>query len=198
MVYCKRQAGNVPGQNGPRLMMQMPEGRFNVQNGGVELQKVSERHLQIGRLKATGQFTNREIAEILGVTAQMVGYTLKQPEVVELMRRLGEVANVQTLDMMQKIRSHGPDALDEVVNIMNNDFAKDEVRLRAAKDLLDRGGFAFNMLPEGQQGAITKEDLRDVKDRAKAMAKRSGMLAEAVVIEESQDGGPHDSNSGDT
>lgn len=96
-------------------------------------------HKQIIALSAAG-CKNREIAEMLDVGEAWVSKILRHPEAQALRNEMvAEYVTALHGDARELIASHTKEAILTVVGLMRS--SKDNIRLMAAKDVLDRGGF---------------------------------------------------------
>lgn len=150
-------------------------------NGYYDLQKLRSTHREIIRLDATGQFSGKEIAEHLGVTPQMVYYTLNSEMGREMRSALQHEADLSTLDVMHQIRSMAPVAAEQLENMLVRDDTSDTVRTRIAQDILDRAGYgATHKVDVTHQKRATTEIIAEAKKRAQ----ENGYLQEAKIVDE--------------
>lgn len=99
----------------------------------IELKRESPRHRRICVLKAAG-LNNKEIAELVGVTAATVGYTVTQPHGVQvILEEMGRQGNV-ALKVIQQATQEAAETLIEVMRVSQNL----ETKRKAANDILDR------------------------------------------------------------
>lgn len=105
-----------------------------------EVETLRPIHKQIIALSAAGA-KNREIADMLDVAEAWVSQILRHPEAQALRNEM--VADFVTQlhgDARELISAHTKEAILTVVGLMRSS-PKDNIRLLAAKDILDRGGF---------------------------------------------------------
>ena len=114
-----------------------------IQNMGLkawEPKRLSQRHKQCCALKATG-LRQKEIAEMTGYSESRVSVILNDPRSVALINQISSkiVENVVE-ETGEFIKGHTLEAAQIVVELMRS-AESEPVRLSAAKDNLDRGGF---------------------------------------------------------
>lgn len=192
----------------------MPDQDFDIPNSGgqseegqYELQKMREIHHEIVRQRvADPTATQKEIAERLGVSKQMVGYTLNSEIVQKKLAVLRGAAEQDALDLQAEMRSMAPILLQKLFNIATQGESETDQRL-AASDILDR-------LPETSkrkthhhkdEGEVDEEELNEIK----RLAKENGVIEdaeyeditetdEALEEDRAEPGrGPDDADSGD-
>jgi hypothetical protein len=116
--------------------LNIPSGESN--EGYYELQKMREIHREIVRQRiAFPAISQKRIAEKLGITAQMVGYTLNSPIVKQHLAALRGFADQDALNMQARLRALGPEMVNILADIASNGDNETNRRL-AASDLLDR------------------------------------------------------------
>lgn len=104
--------------------------------------KVKERHKMVVMLHVTG-WKNNEIAAAMGYTQGRVSIILssKRPELQAVRAEAAQRVLDNTVDLQAKFALYAPDALDRMVEIMNQTEDVANARL-AAKDVLDRAGYS--------------------------------------------------------
>jgi predicted transcriptional regulator len=84
-------------------------------------------------------YSNKEIADELGYTTQRVVQILKDPRAEKKTQKaLSKLAD-NTTDVIERFRLYSNEALTTHVDIMR-DSPKDDLRLKAAQNILDRAG----------------------------------------------------------
>lgn len=167
----------------------MADQEFNIPNGSggdgegglYELQKMREIHHEIVRQRiADPTKTQKEIAETLGITAQMVSYTLNSEVVQRKLSVLRGAADEDALRLQAEMRSMAPMLIQKMFNIAMKGSSETDQRL-AASDLLDR-------VPETSKrkthrtedgGQVDEEELNEIKQ----LARESGIIEDAEYEE---------------
>lgn len=157
---------------------------------GYELQKLRENHHLILRLYATGRFTQKQIAELLGVTEVMVNYTVNSGLGQQKLAVMRGEADGSAIELMKELFNLAPVAVEELESIMTDRSVKASVRARVALGLLDRAGYNPT-----QKIAIAKhvddEVLEAAKRKALEQGIASGQIVDATIIEEDGNRGVH-------
>lgn len=171
---------------------------FDVPNGSggeeglYELKKMREIHHEIVRQRfADPSKTQKEIAETLGVSPQMVSYTLNSEIVQRKLDVLRGAADQEALDLQKELRSIAPLMIQKLFNIAMEGASETDQRL-AASDLLDRVPETSKRTTHRSEddGKVDDEELEEIK----ALARESGVVqdAEYEEIKESNEGTEQD------
>lgn len=149
-----------------------------------------DRHHEILRLNAIG-LSHQGIATMLGITPQTVSNTVRsnisQPIIDEF--RLNRDGSA--VDVKRTIEKLAPEAVSKVRDIMRSADLK--TSLAAAKDLLDRGGFAAPTKVDIRKMSmhVTAEDIERLKQRqiekgviVKANSKPPPERVEAEIVQQ--------------
>lgn len=84
-----------------------------------------------------------DIAQIVKTTADRVNQVLNSPAAQATFEKIYKnIINNNSESIQGRIASYASDAVDTVSNLMSNDEIRDDVRLKAAQDILDRSGTA--------------------------------------------------------
>lgn len=154
---------------------------FDIQNprggddeGYYQLQKMREVHHEIVRKRMEDPAkTQKQIAKELGISAQMVGYTLNSPIVRQKIAVMRGAADAHSYEVQEEIRSLAPLAVRTLAQIMLDNGAKNSDRRKAADSLLDRN-------PEASpKSEVThkKEQLdSDTLDEIKQLGREAGVV----------------------
>jgi hypothetical protein len=149
-----------------------------------EIQYLQERHHQILRLSVLG-FSLDYIAETVGMSKVMVSTVVNSAIAQDLIRVMRGTLDKNTIDVGLAIRELAPKAVKVLEEAMESESEK--IRLTAAMDLLDRGGFpAQKNISIQHSHQVTANDLMEIKRRAEA----AGLIAssreaiEGEVVEE--------------
>lgn len=143
------------------------------------LQQTWDIHHEIMRLSLVGM-KHRDIAAYLGITAQMVSYTLNSPLVRDKMANMAAARDIEAVDVAKEIRDLAPKALRVLEDVLDSDSCREADKIRAATDILDRAGHAAirTVRTENVHAHFTKEELEDIKQRARDM----GLLADSQPV----------------
>lgn len=158
---------------------------------GYELKKLRSRHHQIIRLKASGKFKNKEIAEIVNVTPQTVSNTLNSELAQRKMAQLQDDIDDQFMDLMAELRKLAEVGVEEIRDALLNETVSKEERLDLAQDLLDRTGYGKTSNLNINKRQVTDKDIEEIREEAKKEAEESGKLEEAnIIVDEEEDSSP--------
>ena len=130
--------------------------------------------------------TDVEIADSLGVTAQMVRYTRESPIVKEKIAVLRGMAEAETIDIAREIRNLTPVALAVLEEFLLDPNHDKKERRNIAQDLLNRDARSRSGTTVGVS-YLTGDDIKEIKMRAKEEATRNGQMVDATY-EEMSDG----------
>ena len=86
-------------------------------------------------LYCTGQYTNKKIAELIGVSSNTITAWLMQPEVMEIIEEIQKREFGIIESSLKAIRNRAVNTMTELM-----DSPMDGVRYQASKDILDRTG----------------------------------------------------------
>lgn len=128
-------------------------------------------HHEIARRIVIGQ-KNVEIAEALGVSAQMVSNVRNSPVVQEHISIMRGARDADTVDLAREIKEIAPEALTLLKDIIKGDDqgqgAPLGLRARTAENMLARVGHGVPKVvkSENVHAFLTTEDIEDIKRRA--------------------------------
>jgi len=124
-----------------------------------------DRHQEISRLLVLG-LENKEIAERLGIHPQTVSLVRNSPIIKANTEELQSRANDKAVDLSVELAKDAIEARRIIVELMKDENEKSEVRLSAAKDIMDRThGKAVTRI-DSKTLNLTAEDLEGMKQRA--------------------------------
>lgn len=155
----------------------------NRDTGYYELKKMKQIHHEIAMLALLGK-SQREIAQALDVTAQMVGYTLDSRIVQDKLDVLRKERDDDYTDIQKRIRELQPLALDEIEHLLINPNTDAKEKRLIAQDLLDRGGNQAVDVTADASDIMSTKDINEIKQRAKKGGFMVEDVEEAEVIEE--------------
>lgn len=146
-----------------------------------QIQQLWDLHHEILRRLIIGQ-KSVDIARDLGVTSAVISY-VKNSEVgkrqLSLMR---SAADLNAVDVAVRVKELAVTA----VKVMEEGMDPDQpmaLRLKAATDVLDRAGFGAPKIlrTENVHAVLTRDDIEEIKQKARSMAGELVILAEAEV-----------------
>lgn len=157
------------------------------QNGeqGYDLQKLKGIHHRIIRLHLEG-LSNKDIAQALGCTPQMVSYTINTDLAQEKIAVLNGEMDLAQLNAQRQARELAPVAVEVLQEIMLDRNNKATDRRLAANSVLDRGGLPKSRNVSVQQSHLSSGDIDDIKKIAKEQAREQGLVRDEgeVGVEE--------------
>lgn len=150
------------------------------------LQKMNQLHHEIVRRIVVGQ-KDIDIANALDITQATVQYVKRSPIVKQKIDIMMGARDASTVELQKQINALAPLALHEMSKIMIDDGAPHGVRANIGKDILDRAGFKPANVNINKDEGYTKEQLEEIKQRAKG----AGILFEVEEAEytEEESGG---------
>jgi hypothetical protein len=147
-----------------------------------EVKEIWYQHQEIIRLMVLG-YGNIEIADMTGYTPQTVSNIRNSPIVRERVEELQEGADERTLDIMDRVRQFEPIALKHLELIIQGkvEGVSASLRARTCENYLSRGGHGTVQKIASVSGTLSREDIEDLKQRAKDAAREQGSLVEGVA-----------------
>lgn len=145
-----------------------------------QIQQMSQRHHEIVRLALLGR-DNLSIAAELDITPVCVSYTLNSRIVQDKLALLRAQKDAVSVDVASAIRDLAPRCVQILDDIMQDEKVNPGVRVGAAKDLLDRAGYAAPKVikTENLNATLTSADIEAIKQRAIANGMQSGVIIDA-------------------
>lgn len=165
------------------------EDKIGPKDGGYgqELKRLRARHHYMIRLKATGQYSNKEIANIVGVTPGTVSNVLNSELARQKLKYLQEQADAQVIDLFKQLQELAPLAVNQLAEVLQDPGAKYKDKIKAAKEILDRAGHGKTQNVNMRHETVDDNDIKEIKAEAKRRAKADGHLKNAKVLEDSSD-----------
>ena len=147
------------------------DGRRSPTRKAYEISHMTERHHEIARRLLLGQ-GNKEIASAMGITPQMVSIVRNSGCVREKLTTMSGARDLDSVDLAKEIRELAPKALQVMEEIMDDTSAPKHVRLAAARDMLDRAGFApvKKLDVNSSHVVLSATDIEAMKKRAYSIA----------------------------
>lgn len=137
------------------------EGKSN----RYQIQTIQFNHREILRLRALGM-TNKEIAARLGLSQQSISIVANSDLGNTKLKQLSDARDVEVMEVRKQIRELAPLAIETLRAAMEGEDVPHHVRVAAAKDSLDRGGFAAPKQVQVTHGHFTPEDIEGMLNRA--------------------------------
>jgi hypothetical protein len=183
-----------------------PDQRFKPDRKTFEVQQLWEVHHEIIRRLLLGQ-KGSHIARDLGVTPAMISYVRNSSVVKEKLEIMKGARDADTLDLAKRIRENAPTALKLLEDVIEGEVdtpsgEKMEVplgmRVKEAGTMLSRAGYGpiTNLKGQFAHGHFTKEDIDEIKGRARKDGIKSGSVIDATFSEVKGD--EESSSNGDT
>lgn len=123
--------------------------------------ELSPTHLQMLTLRAAG-LRSGQIAELVGYSPSRTSTILNDPRSKAMIERMaGDLLRSNLAEARELIQSYAKEAVETVAALMR-EAESEPVRLGAAKDLLDRGGFKPKEVIQSDQVNIGDEDARRI------------------------------------
>lgn len=145
------------------------------------LKELKSQHRQIIRLKTQG-IAPTEIATRTGMKVTSVYAILRDPLAKGFMMALEDKADEVTVDVRRRLAGMQTLALDNIENILTDADVPSSVGLAAAKDVLDRNGHKPSEKVTHLHGHFTTEDLKELRERKRALERRMSAHEEAIDV----------------
>lgn len=151
--------------------------RRNLSGRKYQPKQLNEKHHEILRLAMLG-YSNVDIAERLSCTPATVSIVRNSGLGKQHASLLRAEADYSALETAKRIRELAPDAIEAIQQIMMNDEMPANVRLSAAKDILDRAGYGAPKQVNVSSTTLnlTGDDLEGLKAVALQRAQANGMV----------------------
>ena len=167
-------------------------GRLPTGNRQYQIERMWDAHHEIVRLLLIGM-KQVDIARTLGVSEVMVSYTANSAIVRRQLDQMRAARDADAIDISKRIKALLPKAVEVLEQTMEEGVIP-QLRLAAAKDVLDRGGHpavrGLDVKTTGQS-YLTRDEIEDIKQRAKSIGLTvvptesivdvSGSMQESVV-----------------
>ena len=143
-------------------------GRAPTGNRKYQIQNIWDTHREIARLAVTGM-KHKEIADVLGVTPATVSNTLNSSSMREKLDSQRAARDASCEDVAARIKELSKIAVEIMNEMMFAD--KDDVKLRAAKDILDRAGYTpvQTIRTENMHAYFTADEIAEIKQRGREL-----------------------------
>lgn len=152
-----------------RTLRHPPRVRRSTTDRRYTYQDLTERHQEILRRLVIGQEPHAIAAE-MGLSRETVSKIRNSPMSQSEIARLQNLRDAQVVgEVSEHIRESLYDAVEVLKSVMNDSGQPAAARVRAAADLLDRGGYgAVRQLRTTitREDHLTEKDLDEIKSRA--------------------------------
>jgi predicted DNA-binding protein (UPF0251 family) len=146
---------------------------FEVKERSYTVSKLWSRSKEILRLVASGLYTQREVAEIVGVTPQTVNNLVNCALGKETLEMLDGAADAEAVDLIGKIKALAPIALALQQEMMLEEGTPKRLKNDIANKVLDRAGYVpvTKNMNLNLNGKLTRDDVMHLKERANELRK---------------------------
>ena len=150
-----------------------------------EIQNIWDTHRNIMRLLVMGMH-NVDVARECNVTPQTVSNVLNSTICRRQMDLMRAAADCDAVAVASRIQEIAPLALQTLEELMYE--GNDNVKLKVATDLLDRAGHAAvkTVRTENTSLHLTRDDILDIKNRAKSIGLCREEPIDVEVVNEEQ------------
>ena len=152
-----------------RLERCMQMGRLPTGNRKYQIEEMWDSHHEIVRLLLVGM-KHVDIAATLGVSEAMVSYTANSAVVRRQLDVMRAVRDGEAIDISKRIKGLLPRAVEVLEQTMEEGVLP-QLRLAAAKDVLDRGGHPAVKGVDVRTGPafLTRDEISEIKERARSI-----------------------------
>lgn len=152
-----------------------------------QVSKVWDLHHQIIQRIFLGQ-KNTVIAKELGCTEVQVS-NVRNSEIVQAqLAEMRAKSYENTIDIRKQINELAPKAVEVLETLLENSSTPANVKLNAARDVLDRGGHAAPQQVTHLHGHFSADDLEAIKQRAARLAENDSSIIDVTPTPETSDG----------
>lgn len=163
-------------------MQTIPRDRRRAQAGRkYQPKELNAKHHEILRLALLG-YSNVQIAERLNCTPATVSTVRNSGLGRQQASLLKAEADHSAIETAKRMRELAPNAIETINQIMANEELPAAVRLNAAKDVLDRAGFAApkQVQVNSTSLTLTGDDLEGLKAVALQRAQMNGLVIDVT------------------
>jgi len=138
------------------------------QQRSYSISKLWGKSKEIVRLYASGVYTQKEIAEIVGVSTQTVNNILNSALGKQSLAILEGAADAETIDLVARYKALAPIALQLQTEIMMGEDTTKALKNAIADKIQDRAGYVpvNRNLNMNVNAGLSKEDIAEIKNRA--------------------------------
>lgn len=144
-------------------------GRLPTGNRQYQIERMWDSHHEIVRLLLIGM-KQVDIARTLGVSEVMVSYTANSAIVRRQLDQMRAARDADAIDISKRIKALLPKAVEVLEQTMEEGVIP-QLRLAAAKDVLDRGGHPAVKGVDVRTGPtfLTRDEISEIKERARSI-----------------------------
>jgi hypothetical protein len=152
------------------------DGR-KVEERVYEVKEIWYQHHEIIRLIVLG-YGNVEISNLTGYTPQTISNIRNSPIVRERISELQGELDSRTLNIVERVREFEPIALAHLELIIQGkvEGVSPALRAKTCENYLSRGGHGTVQKIASVSGTLTREDIEDLKRKAKEAALQQGAM----------------------
>ena len=126
----------------------------------------------------------KDISHSLGVTTAVVHYVNNSHIGKRELGLIQGARNGSAIEISNQIQELAPEALDTLERLMKDDEeSPDTLRAKIAMDVLDRAGHGAVKKQVSLHQNLSKEDINNIKQRAKDIGEDIGLVVDAEIIE---------------
>lgn len=142
--------------------------------------ELSASHREVIRLEMLGAKIN-EISDQMGISRHAIRYILASPLAMQMRQELQERRDDKVVDVTAKLAEMCPKALEVIEDTIQGEFddVPNSFRVRTALEVLDRCGYGKIVRTQNTNlnTSLTAEDIISLRERARAAAAATGVLA---------------------
>jgi hypothetical protein len=142
-------------------------------NKNYDVKRLWGQQKEILRLVASGLYTNKVVAEMLGITPQTVSNIINSELGKQTLAMLEGAADSDTVDLMVRIRALSPIALGLQEEMLLEEGTPQRLKNDIANKVLDRAGYApvTKSMNLNLNAGLNKDEIDAIKKRAKELQK---------------------------
>lgn len=159
----------------------LPFAPKSADQGRYEPQKLSERHMAYLRLYSTGQYTQKEIAGVFGVTEVTIGNIVNSQLGQEYLAMLRHLNEADVLDVHKRLVQAAPLALARKLEILLDDDTDPKLMDKVSSDILDRAGHGA---VRKNVHAVARLDASELEEVKRAGAAANIEFVDVEIVEE--------------
>ena len=144
-----------------------------------EVVSIWEVHHQVARFAVMG-YNNRQIGEILGLSAHRVSVIKNSPMIIRLMEMLKSQADQDVIDIRKQIQEFAPRALEVVKDVVENDQNSPGLRANYAMKMMGLAGHVApkNVNVHSVNTNLSADQIKTIRERAAQIGMNSGLIVD--------------------
>jgi len=132
-----------------------------------QIEQLWDIHHEVIRLSLIGM-KPVDIANHLNITPQMVGYTLRSPLAIRQLDCLKAERDLDAIDVAKEIKNLAPKAVQVLEELLDDSLPN--IKLAAAKDVLDRAGHAAVKVIKADVGHhFSADEIAEIRNNARSI-----------------------------